>query len=145
MCIFSEEVHDMIVAVCVDKKMGTSFGGKRQSMDSELRKDLLREVKESGGRLYVSPYTARQFGDQSELTVCDDPGMQAGAGDFYFAELTPLKDLEDRIEKLIIYRWNRQYPEDEKLDIDLKKWRRQSRNDFPGSSHEKITREVYVK
>lgn len=135
----------MNVAVCVDKKMGTSFGGKRQSMDSELRKDLLKETKESGGRLLVSPYTARQFRDQSELTVCDDPEKQAKEGDLYFAELVPLAGLEDRIEKLIIYHWNRQYPKDQELDIDLKKWKRQSRSDFQGSSHEKITREVYVR
>ena len=51
----------------------------------------------------------------------------------------------EKIEQIIVYRWNREYPSDRKIDIDLKKWKRNSKRDFEGSSHKKITEEVLGK
>ena len=49
------------------------------------------------------------------------------------------------IESVILYKWNRRYPSDTKFDLDLNGWTLISTTDFPGSSHEKITEEVYIR
>ena len=52
---------------------------------------------------------------------------------------------EPWIEKIILFKWNRNYPGDFFFDIDVTSnhWILQESKDFPGSSHEKITMEVY--
>ena len=47
------------------------------------------------------------------------------------------------IRTLTVYRWNRRYPADVFLDVDLSGWRRVSCWEFPGHSHERISKEVY--
>ena len=50
----------------------------------------------------------------------------------------------DRVEKIILYKWNRHYHADHYFDISLLDgWVLNDIVDFKGSSHEKITREVY--
>ena len=52
---------------------------------------------------------------------------------------------EERIENLILYRWNRHYPADLHLPRELPEQRLLVQvTEFPGFSHENITREVYV-
>ena len=50
----------MILAVCVDDKLGMLFNKRRQSKDRELRKDLLSLTDQT---LWVNEYTAKQFTD----------------------------------------------------------------------------------
>jgi hypothetical protein len=47
----------------------------------------------------------------------------------------------------VVYRWNRRYPGDVFFDLDVSAapWRCVETEEFVGSSHEKITKEVYVK
>ena len=52
---------------------------------------------------------------------------------------------ENDVEEIIVYKWNRVYPADVQFNIDLKKWNLAETVDFAGSSHEKITRERYVR
>ena len=53
---------------------------------------------------------------------------------------------EDKAEKIIIFRWNRDYPADFYFDIDLQQnWQLESSADFVGSSHDKITEETYTR
>ena len=53
--------------------------------------------------------------------------------------------LEGDISRLIIYNWNRRYPFDRQLDISPAKmgFKLVSVTEFEGSSHEKITKEIY--
>jgi hypothetical protein len=53
--------------------------------------------------------------------------------------------VEAKIEKIIVFWWNRHYPSDRKFDLDLSKWNKVSEEEFAGYSHEKITKEVYEK
>lgn len=70
-----------------------------------------------------------------------DPGTIA------FLENIPAAPYEDRIEKIILFWWNRKYPSDTWFDIDLEGggWKLSETREFSGSSHEKITEEVYVR
>ena len=135
----------MVVIVCVDDQGGMMFNHRRQSMDREVKREIFRLA--DGEKLYVSPYTAGQFeaAEQAFLTVTEDILKEGRANDFFFSE-SP-KDLpeESKIDKLILFKWNRIYPADTFLSIPLDEWRMVEKSEFPGYSHEKITEEVYVK
>lgn len=136
---------DMNVIVAIDDKYGMMFNNRRQSKDGELRKDILCEVGEV--KLWMNDYTYRQFEEELGKNVCvaEDFVDKAGAGEYCFVENLSLQEYEDSIEELILYKWNRVYPSDLKFDIDLRSesWQMASTVDFVGSSHDKITKEVW--
>ncbi len=129
----------MILAVCVDNAFGMMFGKRRQSKDAALRERLLML---SGGRLRMSAYSAKQF----EGTVCsgEDYLSAAGDGDWCFVENGDYEAYADRIEQIVLFRWNRDYPADLHFRFPGQ-WELISSEDFPGKSHDKITQEVYRK
>lgn len=137
----------MIVLICLDDSGGMMFNHRRQSQDRVLREDLLTTTGEK--KLWMNSYSARQFApeQQDRLMVSEHFLTEAGAGEFCFVEQGPLGPVEERIEELIIYKWNRRYPSDQKLDLPLSEhgWTLRESRDFSGSSHEKITREVYYR
>ena len=49
-------------------------------------------------------------------------------------------------ERIILYRWNRDYPGDERFCFPGGEeiWQLDRWEDFPGFSHEKITEEIYI-
>ena len=136
----------MIAIVCLDDRNGMSFNRRRQSRDACLRQKVL-ELAE-GSRLWMSPYSAEQFGPEGEgrIHVSDSFLEKAGKGDYVFVEDRALAPFAAELEKLIVFRWNRMYPGDRYLDLDLTNgpWRKTSERDFPGKSHERITMEVYT-
>lgn len=133
----------MILVVAIDDHMGMFFNHRRQSQDRILREDLLQTVGKS--RLWLSPYTANQFDSEQDTRVCVDNSFfeKAGTGEYCFLE--DPDDLTDisKVEELIIYRWNRVYPSDRTLPIDLQRWSLTHISELSGHSHKKITKEVY--
>ena len=133
----------MIVIVCVDDQNGMLFNHRRQSQDRVLRQDLICET--SGCVLRMNAYSLRQFKETPpNVRSSEDFLEQAGPGEFCFVEDRDLLPFADRLEKLILYRWNRRYPADFYFTIPLEGWTLERREEFPGSSHETITKEVYV-
>lgn len=131
----------MIPVLCIDDRGGLMFNRRRLSQDRALRADLLREA--GGRRLWMSAYSRRQFEDGAEITVDEDFLQKAGAGELCFVEGAALLPYLERMEGLILYRWNRRYPADVYLDLKLSAFRLCASEEFPGHSHEKITKEVY--
>lgn len=135
----------MIVMICVDDNGGTMFNARRQSRDRLLREELLARTE--GRRLWMNAASAELFGGSAaeRIAVAEDFLDRAGPGEFCFAEGAALADREERIEELILYRWNRVYPADRFFDIPLEEhgWHMAGTREFPGSSHESITEEVY--
>ncbi len=128
----------MTVALCIDDQGGRLFGGRRQSRDRVLLEDLLSESK---GELRILPFSQGLLKDRAVL--CADLTEDG----FYFLEDRPLAPLKDRLTTLILYRWNRLYPADIYLDatpedLGLTLVRTE---ELCGSSHPKITKEVYEK
>ena len=67
----------------------------------------------------------------------------AEIGEFSLIESESLAPFAEKIEQIIVFWWNRTYPADVYLDLDLSQWERKERHEFPGTSHEKITEELY--
>lgn len=134
----------MKIALCIDDDNGMMFNKRRQSRDSELIKDLISLAGER--KILISPFSETLFsGYEDSITVCDDPVGAAGDEDICFIENIEPSVFEDKISGIILYRWNRRYPSDMKLSIDISGYKLKEQTEFPGSSHEKITREEYVK
>ena len=51
----------------------------------------------------------------------------------------------EKLEGLILYRWNRAYPSDVRWELDLSQFALTERAEFSGTSHETITRERYTR
>lgn len=132
----------MIAAVCIGDGGGMLFNRRRVSRDRAQQEDLLALCGE--GRLWLAPCSAALFGWAAERVAVDDAFLEkAGPGEVCFVEDRPLSPLADRLEAVLLYRWNRAYPADVRLDLDLSGFRLAERTEFPGTSHEKITRELY--
>lgn len=133
----------MNLIICIDDAGGMMFNRRRQSRDRVLCARLLEMTK--GARLWVTPYTARQFEDGAELCVSDTPWADAAEGDYYFAEDGEIP--VENAEKIYLYRWNRLYPSDRKFTADLSAlgFVQKGSEDFAGYSHECITEEIYIK
>jgi len=133
----------MQIIVCVDEKGGMSFAGRRQSRD----KVLCEKVQEmtAGNQIWLREYSAKIFPDQHNLRVCEDYLHLAPAEDWCFVETEDLTAFVDKIRRVIVYRWNRQYPSDLKFPEEALgcRWELESRREFAGSSHDCITEEVY--
>ena len=133
----------MNVIVCVDNELGMMFNNRRQSRDIRACEDMLRL---SGGNLVIAPYSAKLFAELEGYRISDDPLGEAMCGEYVLIEDRGLLRHVDKIEKIVLYHWNRDYPSDKKLDIDLSKgWILSSTEDFAGNSHEKITMEIYIR
>lgn len=129
----------MNVIVCVDNNMGVAFNSRRQSRDRILSEKIISNVS---GKLRVEAYSKSLFPSESILVV-NDVLKATNSGEWCFVEKRSLRESEGKIEKLMICRWNRDYPSDVHLDIDLNGWQLLSTEEFAGSSHEKITMEVW--
>lgn len=133
----------MRVITCADQNGGLFFNQRRQSRDRLLIEDVLSFCK--GNILYISDYSKMLFPDTASIMVVENPVEAAKNGDFCFTEGLLLAPAEAAIEELILYRWDKVYPADVFLDLDLTRWHLQGTYELAGSSHDKITREVYTK
>ena len=135
----------MKVVVCLDDRLGMTFNGRRQSRDRLLCEDVLNDVRNNGGRLCISEYSRILFEESEIVAVGDDFLEVAGEGDTCFVENRELLPYVNKIQSLVIYRWNRHYPSDKTLDIDPERegFRLICTSELIGSSHEKITKEIY--
>lgn len=135
----------MIGMICTDEKNGMLFHHRRQSRDRLLCQDILQECQ--GKRLYMNAYSGAMFQDagDAQIVISEDFLEQAGEGEYCFIENSDLGEYLGRMEALIVYRWNRRYPADTYLTADLSdgSWEAGLVTQFQGSSHERITKEVY--
>lgn len=132
----------MNIIVCVDDKNGMMFNKRRQSRDRVLIQDVLKEVGEN--LLWMNNYSAKQFTD-CKVNISEDFMNLAKLGEYCFVENISLKEYENQIERIILYHWNRNYPADFYFDIDVTTalWQSVKVEEFVGSSHEKITKEIF--
>ena len=134
----------MKVIVCLDERLGMMFNNRRQSRDSVLISDVVSDL--NGEKLYISPYSEKLFdGLDVKLKIKDEPLKAAKRGSVCFIENCSLAEYKKEIDEVVIYRWNRHYPGDFYFDLNMEGYALKSVTEFAGSSHEKITKEVYTK
>jgi len=129
----------MILYICLDDRNGLKFNKRRQSRDAAVLADIQSRIT---GKLLIEPFSEKLIRDAKIPYVL----FPETAEDF-FAEDIPSEEVLARTGKIVIYRWNRHYPADVRWEPDLAGlgFVLQETAEFPGTSHEKITREVYVK
>lgn len=137
----------MVIIVAVDDRQGMLFNHRRQSQDRVLREKILALTAES--RLWMNTYSYGQFQDcgGKQITVDNEYLNKAAAGDYCFVEDQLVSPFEQKIEKIILCKWNRHYPSDFYFDVDVQGgvWHLDSTEEFQGFSHDKITMEVYTR
>lgn len=134
----------MKVFVCVDDNCGTLFNNRRQSRDSAVVDDML-SCDESP--LYISEFSKALFAGKNRVVTVKTVLEECPENGRCFAENEDLGVFLDKISELVIYRWNRNYPFDTVLSVSPKNegFTLCESKDFVGSSHEKITKEVWIK
>lgn len=131
----------MHLILCVDDRDGIHFAGKRLSSDSVLSEFLLQYTQ--GSKLWMNHYSAKLFVD-AEIVADEDFFLKAKTGEYCFLENTPIPE-DSQFESITLCLWNRKYPSTEKFDREmLKAMHLETRFDFPGNSHEKLTIERYI-
>ena len=135
MIVFSW-VITMKLIVCIDDNKGMMFNNRRQSRDKILIENMLELCKDK--KLYISEYSSKLFPENSVEIFKDFEDVEEG---YCFAENFTVN--EEYVEEIIVYKWNRLYPADTYFNIELENWNLTETVEFEGSSHEKITREIY--
>lgn len=129
----------MDLIVCLDDDDGMKFNHRRQSRDQKVINDIRNNLE--GQKLY-SDEESRILFPKNRLDIVYVSDLTDIEG-YFFAESTSNIPEEKNIDNLIIYKWNRRYPSDEKFPIPYHEWKMISSVEFVGKSHEKITKEIY--
>ena len=131
----------MRLIFCLDDKGGMMFFGKRQSQDKSLRDWIVNYAQ--GSKLWMSPYSAKQFDESLNISVDNRYMSKAEENDVCFIEDGDYS--AENASEIVLCKWNRHYPSDKVLDIDLKSlgFKKIDSEDIKGSSHDKITIERY--
>lgn len=123
----------MILISCADNSLGLRFNGRRQSRDRAVS---ARVLEKTGGEIWLAEESKALF-PEADAHIVPEP-----MGDWCFWE----RPAEVFPEKIILYRWNRDYPGDEFFSFPggADRWTLESQEDFKGFSHETITEEIYI-
>lgn len=130
----------MKIIACVDNQMGMMFNHRRQSQDRNVRKKILKITN----CLFMNKYSSTLWKNDILVTMESEKFlMLASVDDYCFVENVLLKEYQDEIDEIILFCWNREYPADFYLDIDLSCFHLVNQEDFAGSSHDIITQKIY--
>jgi len=129
----------MTIYVCLDDRNGMLFNKRRQSRDAAVLEDIRASLPD---RLTIDLYSQKLIQAAQIPYVLADEDLPEDA--HFFLEVRPAAGVVEKASTVVIYRWNRHYPADARFDADLSRFRLESTLEFPGKSHETITKEVYV-
>lgn len=129
----------MTLYICLDDRNGLQFNNRRQSRDSAVLEDIRSQC---AGKLLIDPFSEKLI-REVEIPYVLPPETAVD----YFVEDIPAQEVLEKTSKIVIYRWNRHYPSDIRWEPDLESmgFALKETTEFPGTSHEKITREVYAR
>ena len=134
--------NKMNIIACLDDNLGMLFNKRRQSRDRRILEDIEKYTHE----VFISSFSENLFSDSLCKIKVDDHFLEDAPQNTYcFVEADKASPYIDKIEHIIVYKWNRKYPSDFKFDIALENWKMIEQTEFAGLSHEKITKQVYAK
>ena len=118
------------VIICLDKRDGLSFGGRRLSRDAEI----FRDIEKDFGAVALSNDISLDF----VKTRNDAPAV--------FCEVEIPDHCLECCERVIIYRFDRAYPFDVSLPEGFyDNFKLSQKTEFAGNSHDKIFKEIWEK
>ena len=112
----------MKIIVCVDNQNGMMFNHRRQSQDRVLRKRILELT--GGKKLWMNAYSQKQFlqvngnmpkeqeqsgqlGQSGQIQADEAFLEKAGPGEPCFVEDRSVAPFAGRVERVVLYRWDR--------------------------------------
>lgn len=136
--------RDMKILLTLDDNNGLMFNRRRQSRDIVVREKITELT--AGVKLWMNNYSQGQFQDvERDICVDEDFLCKAEEGEYCFVENVGICGAADRVEEMILFKWNRKYPCDFRLDF--LPWDHGftcvETEEFQGNSHDKITMEVW--
>lgn len=132
----------MTLTLCLDDRGGLLFNGRRLSRDAVLLADMAAGLE---GQLYIDSFSEKLIAAAAIPYVIAGEELPPDA--HFFLENRNPEELLPLANKLVIYRWNRHYPSDVRWEGHPGDFgfTLSETSEFPGKSHERITKEVYVK
>ena len=92
----------MRLIFCLDDKGGMMFFGKRQSQDKSLRGWIVNYAQ--GAKLWMSPYSAKQFDGNPDISVDVGYMSKAEENDVCFIEDGDYS--ADKASEIVLCKWN---------------------------------------
>lgn len=129
----------MKIIACVDNRLGMMFNHRRVSFDRYIVDDLQELLDRE--LIIVNADLACKI--NKKLSVQISNTVMIDTDKYQWIENVNLSNYQYEITDLILYYFNRDYPYDIELGIDLSLYEIQNRKDFKGYSHDKITRIIY--
>ena len=135
----------MTVFIALDNHDGMLLNNRRQSRDSVMLQKMFEMIGDS--KLFVHSFSQKLLSkDYRDRIIVRDDFLDAEQADVKcFVENQHLFEHINEIDTIYVFRWNRDYLSDFKLDIDLSVWNVKVVEEFAGSSHDCITLEQYTK
>lgn len=130
----------MTIYVCLDQRNGMRFNNRRQSRDAAVLADMLSSLPAA---LTIDPCSEKLIQAAGIPYTLASGALPDDA--HFFLEARAASEVVPQASRVVIYRWNRHYPADVRFDGDLSGFTLQSMEEFPGKSHETITKEVYTR
>ena len=131
----------MKLIVCIDLENGMLFNNRRQSKDKILIEHIYKLI--GNKKIWISDFSRDLFEEDKYNLFEIECFEKIKENDYVFIENISPKILEDRINEIIIFNWNRKYPADLYFDISLENWKLEYEIEIEGFSHEKITQKIY--
>lgn len=135
----------MILIVCIDENNGMLFNNRRQSRDKILLSRILEIAKDE--KLWITKFSRDMFDiiENKNIIIDDKCIDNAAENDYCFIENVDISTIIEKVNKIILYNWNKNYPADKYFNISLENWVISSEDEFTGSSHERITEKIYIR
>lgn len=131
----------MILILCLDKNYGMTFNHRRLSQDKNVMIDMVKMIKED--KIYMNKYSYELYKGLVCQNIIVDEDLSNHDG-YCLIEDCKIDKLNDWIEEIIIYNWNRSYPSDLTFPISLlDDWEIKESYEFVGNSHALITKTIY--
>ena len=120
------------------------FNHRRLSRDRRVCEKILDYSNEK--ELWMNACSRKLFTDLTDInSIQVDEEFLDKSQSICFVENQDITPYLPKIDTLVLFQWNRDYPADFFFTVDLSQWNLISTEDFEGTSHEKITMEVYKK
>ena len=119
------------------------FNNRRLSRDAMVFEDIKTYLS---GTLKINSFSEKLVAASGvNYEIFNNFVTNPDSESFYYIENISVKENLDKINRIIVYWWNRKYPSDTKLDFDPLEcgYKSISVYEFVGKSHEKITREIF--